>query len=87
MCITKAFQPLQAAVGDVRFTRVGTKATQFECELDYVEVEDGDWIGEDSDFLPPAFKALRYSDLATLTYQQVFDQYRTYLNVATGTKP
>jgi hypothetical protein len=86
ICSSKAFQPCEMAVGDVRWSRVGTKATQFTCELDYVEVENGDWVGEDSDYLPPAFHALTYADLETLTYQDVFDRYIRYLNVATGTQ-
>jgi hypothetical protein len=85
MCVSKAFQPLQAAIGDVRWTRVEKRPTRFECELDYVEVQDGDWIGLDEDYLPPVFQALRYSDIATMTYQQIYDTYRTYLNLATGT--
>lgn len=85
MCASQSFRFLQAAVGDVRWTREGLKAHQFRCELDYVEIEDGEWIGADADYVPPATRAMIYDDIDTLTYQQVYDTYIRYYNLASGT--
>lgn len=87
MCISKAFQPLNMVAADVRWTRIDKKPTWFTVEVDYIEVEDGEWIGESADYLPPVFNQTTYDAIKTLTYQEVYDQYLRYTNIATGYKP